>query len=310
MQSGTPTFLFLQAPPGPFAPELRDALNARGCRVHRINLCLGDAIQWGWRPAVSYRGHFADWRAFLTQYIREHGITDLLYYGDRLPYHRAAISVARELGVRTTVYEFGYLRPDWITLERQGMSALSHFPLDPAAIKAAAAQLPKQTIRERYTHPFLLEAFREVTHHLTTYFGTPLYPHYDADSYYNPLLNYLSYIPRLMASGRRGRRAAVRTRNWLQMRRKYALVPLQMQNDYQLRANAPFRHQREAIDLVLQSLMRAAPPDFHVVFKNSSARQRLGAMVECRRSQRRRARHPAARFDHRRRASADAARPL
>ena len=267
MRHGKPTFLFLQAPPGRFAPELRDALTERGCQVHRINLSLGDAVQWGWRPAVSYRGPRAEWRPFLADYVRRHDITDILYYGDRLPYHRAAVSVARELGIRGTTYEFGYLRPDWITLERQGMSALSHFPLDPEMIKAAAAKLPRRALTERYTHAFGVEAFREVAHHLTTFFGTPFYPRYDADSYYNPLLNYLSYIPRLMASGRRGKRAAVRTRNWLQMKRRYALVPLQMQNDYQLRASSPFRHQREAIEMVLQSLQRAAPPDFHVMFK-------------------------------------------
>ena len=267
MRHGKPTFLFLQAPPGPFAPQLRDALAGRGCAVHRINLSLGDAVQWGWRPAISYRGPYAEWGGFLSDYVRRHGITDILYYGDRLPYHRAAVGVARELGIRGTTFEFGYLRPDWITLERQGMSALSHFPRDPAAIRAAAATLPPHMITERYTHAFGVEAFREVTHHLLTFFGTPFYPRYNADSYYNPLLNYLSYIPRLMASGRRGARAAVRTRNWLQMKRRYALVPLQMQNDYQLRANSPFRHQREAIELVLQSLKRAAPEDFHVMFK-------------------------------------------
>lgn len=267
MLSGKPTILFLQAPPGPFAPELADTLSARGCSVHRINLCLGDVLQWGWRPAVSYRGSFAGWPTYLADYIRRHGITDVLYYGDRLPYHRAAVDVTGALGIRGTVYEFGYLRPDWITLEREGMSALSHFPRDPEMIRAAAARLAAPLLEERYAHSFAMEAFREVFHHLTTFFGTPLYPRYNADSYYNPLVNYLSYIPRLMASGRRGRRAATRTRNWLQTKRKYVLMPLQMQNDYQLRANAPFNHQREAIEIALASMKRAAPPDLDIVFK-------------------------------------------
>ena len=267
MRDGARTFLFLQSPPGPFAPELRDALVARGCKVHRINFCLGDAVQWGWRPALSYRGAYSQWRSFLADHVRAHGITDILYYGDRLPYHRVAVDVARALGIRGTTFEFGYLRPDWITLERQGMSALSHFPLDPEMIKAAAATLPAHDLTERYPHSFITEASREVTHHLISFFGRPFYPHYNADSYYNPLLNYLSYIPRLLASGRRGRRAAVRTRNWLQSKRRYALMPLQMQNDYQLRANSPFRHQRDAIECVLLSLKRAAPPEYNVVFK-------------------------------------------
>src|SRR5690606_23002238 len=103
-------------------------------RVHRINFCLGDAVQWGRRPAENYRGSFAAWPDFLADYIRRHDISDILYYGDRLPYHRAAVDLSRAGNVRGTVYEFGYLRPDWITLEREGMSALSHFPRDPALI--------------------------------------------------------------------------------------------------------------------------------------------------------------------------------
>ncbi len=251
-------FLFLQAPPGRFAKRLAAELSARGHRVLRIDLCLGDWLQWSGGEATSYRGTYEAWPDYLRGYLAQNGVTDILYYGDRLPYHRVAMEIADELGVATTVYEFGYLRPDWITLERRGMSAHSHFPVDPEAIVAAAQGLSLPDMRVVYPHGFVTEAFHEVVHHLATYFGRALYPRYNADAYYNPLLNYLSYIPRLLASGRRGRRAFTRTAKWIAQKRRYMLVPLQMQNDYQLRANSPFRHQSEAIDLVLRSL--AASP--------------------------------------------------
>lgn len=39
-------FLFLQGPPGPFFAALAAALAARGCAIHRINLCGGDQHDW------------------------------------------------------------------------------------------------------------------------------------------------------------------------------------------------------------------------------------------------------------------------
>ncbi|MDX2158847.1 MAG: capsular biosynthesis protein [Hyphomicrobiaceae bacterium] len=261
------TFLFLQSPPGRFVAKLAREIRSRGHHVLRINLCLGDRLQWSGPGATSFRGSYDGWRDFLADYIRRHGVTDILYYGDRLPYHRVAMEVADDLGVTTTVYEFGYLRPDWITLERRGMSSLSHFPNDRVKIHAAAEGLPAPDMTVTFPHGFATEAFHEVVHHLSTYFGRPFYPRYNADAFYNPLLNYLSYIPRLMASGRRGRRAFVRTAKWIESGRRYMLVPLQMQNDYQLRANSPFRHQSEAIDLVLRSLAASPDRELGVVFK-------------------------------------------
>ena len=256
----------MQSPPGVFASRLAKELSARGHRVLRINLCLGDWLQWSGSTASSYRGSYDDWRRYLSDFLIEHAVTDILYYGDRLPYHRVAHEVAKELSVRTIVYEFGYLRPDWITLERGGMSSMSHFPMDRDAIVAAARDLPAPRFNVEYPHDFLTEAFFEVLHHLSTYFGSVFYPRYNADAYYNPLLNYLSYIPRLLASGRRNRRAKIRTQRWIENRR-YVLVPLQMQNDYQLRANSGFRNQHEAIDLVLRSLAASKATDLSVLFK-------------------------------------------
>ena len=62
--------------------------------------------------------------------------------GEQRPYHRAAIAAAQARGIAVTVTDFGYLRPDWIMLERDGMGAESRFPRDPAAILRAGRGLP------------------------------------------------------------------------------------------------------------------------------------------------------------------------
>lgn len=261
------TFLMLQGPPTPFARELAAALIKNGHKVLRINFCAGDWFYWLGLPAVNYRGRLRDWESFVTSFMTANGVTDVLYYADRHPYHRGAVNAARRLGVDTVTYEFGYLRPDWITLEYGGMSAHSHFPNDPDKIRAIARQAPEPDFTERYKHTFRAEALHEVAYNLSTFFLTALYPHYDADRYYSAIVNYLSYIPRLTVGRAAAKRANKVTTRAIRRDNTYFLAPLQMQSDYQLRVNSPFKHQREMIELVIQSFKGNAPPQSKLIFK-------------------------------------------
>lgn len=259
--------LFLQGHPSFFARDLANEIERLGHRALRINLCAGDALYWRGRPSVNYRGRLSAWPQYLAAFIAREGVTDIVYFADRLPYHRAALQVARAAGVRAVTFEFGYLRPDWITLERSGMSAQSHFPDDPATIRRIAAEVPVPDLEERYRYGFLAEAANEVTFNLVTYFGWPFFPRYEADKYYNPLVDYLSYIPRLLASRGHRKQAVTLMNAMIAARTPYFLAPLQMQSDYQLRANSPYRHQRDMIAEVVGSFAAHAAADAHLVFK-------------------------------------------
>src|SRR5690606_12515647 len=83
------------------------------------------------RDALAYRGTLQDWPAKVRELIRERAIDGVFVFGDGRAYHRKAIAVAEELGVRVFVFEEGYLRPDYITLERGGVTAYSRMPKDP-----------------------------------------------------------------------------------------------------------------------------------------------------------------------------------
>ena len=117
-------FLFLQGPPGQLFRRLGQAMAARGVTVHRINISGGDLRDWR-EGAVNFRGRFSEWPAFVDRYIREHGVTDLMLFGDCRPYHVSAHGIAQLRKVRTHVLEEGYLRPDWMTLEPEGVNARS-----------------------------------------------------------------------------------------------------------------------------------------------------------------------------------------
>jgi len=260
-------FLFLQGPPSSFAKLLANEIDRRGHRVLRINLCTGDALSWIGRRAFNYRGRLKDWPRYLEDFIDREGVTDIVYYADRVPYHRVAAAIARRKGIRATTYENGYLRPDWVTLERNGMSAHSHFPDDPETIMKIAEGQARPNTHTVYPFPFVLEAFHEVFYALTTYFLWFLYPHYNADRYYDPIVNYLYFLRKQFRSGKADKKAH-RLNERLAVREiPFFLVPLQLQHDYQLSANSTYPHQRVMIEEVVQSFAKHADEETHLVFK-------------------------------------------
>lgn len=261
------TILLLQGPPSSFWGELADGFTAADTKVLKVNFCLGDRLYWGRRSAIAFKSSRRDWPGFVDKLIVGRGVTDILYYGDRMPYHAQAAEVAARRGVRTHAVEFGYLRPGWITLERGGMGTWSHFPDDPAVIRALSDGLPTVDSERRYGHAFGMEAFNEVAFNLLSSFDRLFYPAYDPDRFYMPLVEYLSSFLR----------SARRRRQWPPLaevageaasgRWPYAIYALQLQSDWQIRANSPYRDQRVALDRVVASLSRTAPRDMRLIVK-------------------------------------------
>jgi capsular polysaccharide export protein len=250
--AGKRSFLFLQGPISSFFDRLGRALIARGHRVHRINLHFGDQLFWR-LPATHFRGRYADWRGFIGGVLEEHQITDLVVHGDRRPYHIVAAEEARARGIAVIVTDLGYVRPDWITLEYDGMTTYSRFPRDPAAIRALAAKFPEPELGARFHTPFWLIAALDVAYNLGLVFGRPLYPHYRYHSICHPFEEYAGWL-----WSRAKRRFTARTtaaeKNRLQAEPgSYFLVPLQIPTDFQIRAHSPYRDEREAVREIIAS---------------------------------------------------------
>ena len=75
---------------------------------------------------VPYSKGMDSWRPFLRRLIEERGIRHIFMYGDFIIPHRIAVEEARNLGVEAWVFELGYLRPNYVTLERDRVNARSN----------------------------------------------------------------------------------------------------------------------------------------------------------------------------------------
>ena len=262
-------FLFLQGPISPYFAEVGAGLAALGHGVHRINLTLGDRLFWRAcrvAPAsVDFTGRGEDWPAFIAGFLDRHGITDVILLGEQRALHKDAAEAARARGATVTVTDFGYFRPDWITLERDAMGADSHFPRDPAAIRALAAGLPPADLVERLRDPFWRLAAWDVAYHVANLLPARRFRHYRSHHLHHPLATYAGMARRLLR--RRGERAEGARIVEMLAGQPFWVFAMQMETDFSIRAYSDYPDMDTPVAETVRSFARHAPADGQLVIK-------------------------------------------
>ena len=261
------SFLFLQGPLSPLYSRLGDVLADAGHDVHRVNLCFGDWMDWRRAGAVSYRGRIADWPDFVDAFYQKHGVTDLILHGDRRIYHRLAAEKARQRGISVIATELGYLRPDWMTIERDATSTGSHFPLDPEAVRQVAESVPAPDLTPVYRNSFFKVAAPDVVYNLSNVLFSLLYPHFKRHTIYHPVIEYLAWIPRLITERSRNQRANGVVGDLIAGKTPYFVFPMQLEGDFQIRDHSPYSGMEDALGVVMKSFRDAAPAECHLLIK-------------------------------------------
>jgi len=260
-------YLFLQGPSSPLFAKIAGHLTRAGHACYRINLNVGDQIFWRRGGAVNYRGRFENWGTFIRQFLSDHRIGTIILLGEERPYHKEAVNAAKEHGATVVVIEMGYLRPDWVTVELDGMSSNSRFPNDPDTILRAAADLPEPDWARRYRQTFFKEAVYDLCYYLPSVFLGFLYPRYRFHGIFHPLKEYLGWIGRLLGRQARARVASGLIGELSAKNVPWFVYPLQLETDYQLRVHSPYNSQREAITEIIKSFATFSEPQTKLIVK-------------------------------------------
>ena len=260
-------FLFLQGLAGPFFRQLGAALAAGGHGVHRVNFNGGDWLAWRQPGAVSFRGRRADWPAALERLLLEREITDLVLFGDCRPMHRAAVAAARQLQIQVHVFEEGYIRPDWVTLELGGVNGHSSLPRDPDWYLDAARALPPLGALPGIASNFWRRARMDVAYNLGTLALSWAYPHFRTHRPNHIVVEYAGWLRQLARRPATRRRSADALARLAAGNAPYFVFPLQLGSDYQVRLHSPFGSMGDAIVGVLRSFARHAPAEARLVVK-------------------------------------------
>ncbi|MFQ1063831.1 capsule biosynthesis protein [Bordetella trematum] len=262
-------FLFLQGVCSPFFPRLGQALRETGHVVRKVNFTVGDRMYWRIGQADAYRGPMDGLDDFYRRQYDSHGITDIVLFGDCRPVHRPAIARAQAQGIRVHVFEEGYFRPYWVTLERDGVNGNSRLPRDPDWYHQQAKEVSRYGNGVPFTTSFWKRALYDVGYNFWA--GLNPFLHHGVCSHipYTPLTEYIGYS-----------RRALRIKILEQRSRKietqlieksadapFYLLPLQLATDSQIVHHSPFSDMAQAMRTTIESFATNAPPHSQLAIK-------------------------------------------
>jgi capsular polysaccharide export protein len=259
--------LMLQGPMGTFFNRVAAWLEEQRISVKKINFNGGDWLFHRNLDAVNYDGALRDFPEFLRAFLLEHDIDGVLCFGDCRHYHKAAKVVVEALGMPFFVFEEGYVRPDYVTLECGGVNVHSRVPRSPAFyLSLPDVDVPKP----QAAHP----NFRRAAWSSMFYYAAgrvlraryPLYRHHKKFS--------IRYEARAWCRSwarkhlNRWRDKPVFEKLMREQDGNYFAVALQVYNDSQVTTHSPYADVRDFIREVVASFAAHADAQHHLVFKH------------------------------------------
>ena len=260
-------FLLLQGPQSGFFADLGDMLLRAGAEVHKVNFCGGDVFLWGRRPAYAYRGDIYHWPAWVGDVYRRDRITDVCLYGDWRPRHWEAVRLARVKGIRVWVFEEGYLRNGWSTLEEDGVNGRSMLPATPHEIHEIASCLKERT-PQMFENDIRDKVMKAILHHVGNTVLWPWFHHYRTHRPTNIVFELIGILPRYLKRKSRQERSEAVLKRFYGDEKPYYFFPLQLNSDSQIQLYSPYVRIQESIAGVLASFASGAPKDVRLLIRN------------------------------------------
>lgn len=234
-------------------------------RATRVAINGGDLMAGLRGNTVAYTRSFADWPSWIDALARSRGITDLICYGDCRPYHRAAIQALKPLGVAIHILEEGYLRPNWVTCERDGVnghSALTTIDLDRIAPFPASGS--ERKLKASNISYWLAGA----RYYWWTWLLTALFPRYETHRDLEIAGECALWFSRLVSWPFRHSRTERALNAITRLGKPVHLALLQLNGDSQIRVHSSFQSTRHFVEYCMSEFAASGVQDAVLVFKN------------------------------------------
>jgi capsule polysaccharide modification protein KpsS len=261
--------LLLQGPMGPFFKRFAQELALKGANVVKVNFNAGD---WIFFPkGRSYKGAYQNWIKYLNKIVTDEKIDQVFLFGDERLYHKIVINkVFKPNHIDVQVFEEGYLRPSFITLEQHGVNGNSRIPKNAASYEnndAVSVRLKSE--RPVVKGQFFKSMLFSVIYGLAQAIGSPVYKEYQHHRCLKPtkqgllwLWGWLFRKPYYYISEKRSYRQIRKM-----FHKKYFFVPLQVHNDFQI-SHSPYNDVKDFIEETVVSFAKYAPQETVLVLKH------------------------------------------
>ena len=257
--------LLLQSPVGPFFWRLARDLRWAGAQVCKINFNGGDLLFYPF-GAINFTGSQDEWPEFIERVLIERSVDVVLMFGDCRPVHRLARQVANFRGLEIGVFEEGYLRPHYVTLERFGVNGHSQMPRSPLFYlnREFADPAPVQRVEDTFWNAALWASL----YYIASALLRPLFRRYR----HHRRLALSEAFPWALGFWRKfvyaWRERGTEQRLTGELSRRFFLVPLQVHNDAQIVTHSGFDTVERFIRYVVRSFAAHADAGAHLVIKH------------------------------------------
>ncbi len=259
--------LLLQGPVGPFFRNFARELEENGFQVFKINFNGGDRFFFGGKRTSNYREDVEGWESYLERFLLERDIGRIYLFGDCRYYHKVASAVAERNNVRVFVFEEGYIRPNFITLEESGVNGNS--PLISKHINLSDTP-PDATHPGKYpTRVFRNMVIYAMTYYLASAAMSWRFPRYVHHRPLNPVSEGGKWILSVFRKLRFKFSQRNLTRHFSsELSGQYYLCPLQVHCDMQISAHSDYTSVEHFIGEVVASFAMHAHKKHKLVFKH------------------------------------------
>ena len=263
-------FLFLQGPHGPFFRQLGRMLRKTGADVWRVGFNAGDAAFWGRSDGfIPFHDDPTTWPERFASLIKSNTITDIVLYGDTRPIHAEAVRQAKAAGLRVHVFEEGYLRPYWVTYERDGSNGHSQIMdlsvsdmQDRLARSGADMPTPPAQWGDMRQH-----IFYGALYHWFVIFRNGRFPAFQTHRALPVHREAILYTKRLFLMPFLALERMWRTRRINNGGYPYHIALLQLEHDASFQMHSRFDDMDDFLSLIIDGFAKGAAQHHHLLFK-------------------------------------------
>ena len=258
--------LFLQGPMGSFFKHLDTLFRKEGATTYKIGFNFGDYFYSHKDNYIPYKNTPDAWPEFIREFLVTKKIDKIFLFGDCRYYQKIARKIAYEKAIDVYVFEEGYVRPHYITMEKFGVNGFSRLPKE-ADFYLKLKKVDITTVHARQ-NKFKMIASATVYYLLSNLFGYT-YPHYLHHRDFSALKEFFYGVRDLWRKGlykviERDYEELITHR----LSKKYYFVPLQTHNDFQILQHSHYGSIEKFIIEVLESFAFHAPKECYLLFKH------------------------------------------
>ena len=257
--------LLLQGPVGPFFDELQSSLGQDGYDTWRICFTAGDRYFARRTKRINFGQGLEQWPGWFDQFLAYSEVDCIVLFGCERPVHSVARELAKKRNIPVISLEEGYIRPGFVTIEREGNNRYS-----PLAGKLPPAKFETPSVIKKQKN--FSDSFSRMCWYGFKYYSLNILSGFSQRGTFHKkrsLGGEAFYWSRNLVRKilHQGRNFATIERLLEHHDRNFFVVPLQVADDSQLRGAAKGWTNEKLIIATISSFAKKANDDKRLVFK-------------------------------------------